>query len=132
MRFLARRDYSTGELRTKLTARGFDRDLVEAVIADCVEHGWVNDEAFALHQSQILADRGWGPAQIRKKLVKHGISNDLAKRTIDVLDVDWLEAARRRISRKFDDPRGEDRERAFRHLTYRGFSSDVARRAVLD
>lgn len=131
-RFLSRRDHSTGELRAKLSKRGFESDLIESVIAACVDAGWVNDEAFAQHQAEVLADQGWGPAQIRAKLQRHGVDNGLATTTIDALDVDWIDAARGRVARKFGDLEDGDHERAFRHLTYRGFSPNTARRAIFD
>ncbi len=131
-RLLSRRDHSTGELRTKLDRRGFDASAIEEVIADYVDRGWVNDVAFARHQAQILADRGWGPTQIRAKLVRHGVSHELAKSTLASLDVDWVVAARARLAQKFGELGRDDGERAFRHLCYRGFSNDVARRAIFD
>lgn len=131
-RLLSRRDHSTGELRAKLTKREFPADLIEAVIADYVDRGWVDDHAFAAHQAGLLADRGWGPIQIRQRLIKHGVERDLAATTVDALDVRWEDAARDRLAQKFDELAPEDRERAYRHLVYRGFSSDTARRAIFD
>ena len=132
MRLLARRDHSTGELRAKLKQRDFDKALIEEVIADLVEHGWVNDKAFATHQAELLVARGWGPIQIRKKLTNHGVDHDLAANVIDDLDVDWVEAARDRVQRKFGELERGQQEKAFRHLTYRGFPADSARRAIFD
>lgn len=131
-RFLARRDHSTGELRKKLAKRGYDADLIEDVIADCVDAGWVDDEAFATHQARILADKGWGPFQVRSKLERHGVPRDLAEQTVDSLGEDWTANARRRLRTKYGELADDDRERAFRHLTYRGFPGAIARRAIFD
>jgi regulatory protein len=44
---LARRDYASGELRTKLHAQAFDEATVQGLIADLAGEGILNDERYA-------------------------------------------------------------------------------------
>ena len=133
MSFLARRAYAVDELRRKLLQRDFDPQLVEEVLADYIGRGWLDDEEFAAHQAELLAAKGWGPSRIRSKLIDHGVARDIAAASVDALDVDWRALARARVLRRFGELREDrDRQRAFRHLTTRGFSSQIARQVVLD
>lgn len=132
LRLLSRRDHSTGELREKLHKRGFSAEVIEAVVADCVACGQVDDDAFARHQAAVLVEQGWGPIQIRERLVRHGIERDHAAATLNELEVDWVTRARARVAQKYGTLEPGDHERAFRHLTYRGFPGSVARRALFD
>lgn len=133
MSFLARRAYAVDELRGKLRQRDFDPQLIEEVLADYVERGWLDDEEFAAHQAGLLAEKGWGPSRICSKLVDHRVPGDIASAAVDALDVDWRALARTRVERRFGELRDDrDRQRAFRHLTGRGFPSHLARQVVLD
>ena len=129
---LGQRDHSTDELRTKLIRKGFASEHVESVLDDFVSRGWLDDRNFARRQAEILAEQQWGPHQIRAKLMKHGVDGDLASDTVDGLDVDWTDLARQRVLRKYGELDSDDVERAYRHLSYRGFPGAVARRVVFD
>lgn len=130
MDLLARRDHSSGELRSKLLKKGFDSVHVDDVIDSLVERGWIDDTEFATRQSKILVRKTWGPLKIVQKLVKHGVDYDLANQVVDALDVSWVELARERLQSRFG--ASFDAEKAYRHLTYRGFDAQTARRAVFD
>jgi len=86
----------------------------------------------AEHQAELLVDRGWGPAQVRAKLMQHGVSSSLAADTVDRLGAHWVDVARARLRQKFGELEEGDRERAYRHLVYRGFAPAVARSAIFD
>ncbi|MEZ4461835.1 MAG: regulatory protein RecX [bacterium] len=125
--FLARRDHSRAELRAKLMKREFPADLVDDVLNDYVERGWLNDSGFASHQAEILARKGWGPLQIQNKLTQHGVGRDDARAATDALEVDWESAARARVEGRF---RAGDEAKAYRHLVQRGFLQGVARKVA--
>lgn len=133
MRFLARRGHSSGELARKLRKRDFPDDLIERVIADFTERGWLDDAEFASHQAQILARKEWGPHKIRAKLRHHGVPDTIAEDAVAALDVSWVELALARVDSKYGELSDDrDRQRAYRHLTYRGFSSRTARAVLFD
>jgi SOS response regulatory protein OraA/RecX len=83
-----------------------------------------------------LVRQGWGPSQVRYRLKEKHLSEvhiDEAMNQWEGEEV-WEEAARDRITSKFRKEPAEftkeEREKAFRHLQYRGYSGSVAR-AVL-
>lgn len=137
VRYLSRRDYSSGELRDKLKKKGFASHAVDQVLAALVERGWIDDERFARAQSEILVRKGWGPLQISRKLQHHGVPRDLADHTLEALaeETSWPEACRERLERKFGpaaDLSQEEKEKAYRHLKYRGFAGATIRRVLFD
>jgi regulatory protein len=137
MRFLARRDYSTGELRGKLLRKEFEADAVDAVIAGFVERGWIDDRRFAEQQAEILHRKEWGPFQVVRKLTSHGVPDDLAQEVVDELGRErgWSQTCRARLLSRFGAPgelEQDDKASAYRHLTYRGFPPNLVRAVLFD
>lgn len=125
--FLARRDYSRKELRGKLLKKELPSDLVDEVLDEYASRGWLDDARFAELQSQILARKEWGPAQIQAKLVHHGVERSVARTAVEALEVVWEEVARERVSGRF--LKGEA-AKAYRHLVQRGFSAGISRKVA--
>src|SRR5262245_40313463 len=132
---LARRDYSTHELKKKLAERGYDEHAREVVVDDLESMGKMNNERYGQNVVAYRARRGHGPARIRNELKKSGLSRsdiDAAVKSEDAPD--FLALARSTRTRKFGPEIPKDRkERAkqARFLQYRGFSNDHIR-AVLE
>lgn len=131
VRILAARDHSRGELRKKLSERGFEQASITQVLDKLEERGWLNDVEFASRQAEILAGQEWGPSKIVQKLMDHGVEFPLARRVVDELEIPWIEQARARVERRFGalDSQSE-KARAFRHLCGRGFTQAMARKVV--
>lgn len=68
-----RRDYSSHELRKKLLADGYWRDIVETCVARAVETGIVNDTRYADVFIHSKAYAGWGRSRIERGLAQKGI-----------------------------------------------------------
>jgi regulatory protein len=132
---LARRDYSTHELKKKLAERGYNEHAREVVVDDLESMGKMNNERYGQNVVAYRARRGHGPARIRNELKKSGLSRsdiDAAVKSEDAPD--FLALARSTRARKFGPEIPKDRkERAkqARFLQYRGFSNDHIR-AVLE
>jgi regulatory protein len=132
---LARRDYSTHELKKKLAERGYNEHAREVVVDDLESMGKMNNERYGQNLVAYRARRGHGPARIRNELKKSGLSRadiDAAVKSEDAPD--FLSLARSTRTRKFGPEIPKDRkERAkqARFLQYRGFSNDHIR-AVLE
>lgn len=74
MEYLSLRDYSSGELYTKLCQKPeIAPQNAAAAVARCVELGLLNDEAFARHRAKYLLARNKSPMQIRTHLQEKGI-----------------------------------------------------------
>jgi regulatory protein len=132
---LARRDYSTHDLKKKLEERGYNEHAREVVVDDLESWGKVNNERYSQNMVAFRARRGHGPARIRNVLQKSGLDRaaiDVAVKGEEAPD--FLALARTTRSRKFGPDLPADRKeraRQARFLQYRGFSNDHIR-AVLE
>ncbi len=132
---LARRDYSSIELKRKLEDRGYREHPVEVVVGDLVSFGKVNDERYGQNVVAYRARRGHGPARIRQELKRSGLNRTAIDEAVKGEDApDFVALARTVRTRKFgpDIPTDrKERARQARFLQYRGFSTDHIR-AVLE
>ena len=132
---LARRDYSTGELKKKLKDRGYIEHAFEVVVGDLESTGKMNDERYSQNFVAYRARRGHGPARIRSQLKTSGLDRSTIDEAVKGEDApDFLALARAVRVRKFGPEIPADRKeraRQARFLQYRGFSTDHIR-AVLE
>jgi regulatory protein len=132
---LARRDYSSVELKRKLEERGYTEHPVEVVVGDLVSFGKVNDERYGQNVVAYRARRGHGPARIRQELKRSGLDRTAIDDAVKGEDApDFVALARTVRARKFGPDLPKDRKeraRQARFLQYRGFSTDHIR-AVLE
>ncbi|HEU4591388.1 MAG TPA: regulatory protein RecX [Steroidobacteraceae bacterium] len=131
---LARRDYSTRELKKKLAARGYTEHAYEVVVDDLESMGKISDERFGQNVVAYRARRGHGPARIRHELQKSGLSRSEIDGAVKGEDApDFLALAKATRIRKFGPEIPKDRKeraRQARFLQYRGFSNDHIRAAL--
>ena len=136
-RFLSRRDHGRGELRDKLRKRDYPDELIDDVLDDFEEWGYLDDEKFAREQGAILARKCWGPRQILHKLRARGVDETIVDQALAEIgeEEDWEERARERLHSRFgraDELDDKDQKRAYRHLTYRGYYPALVRRLLFD
>jgi regulatory protein len=132
---LARRDYSTKELKKKLADRGYTEHAFEVVVDDLESTGKVNDERYGQNVVAYRSRRGHGPARIRNVLQRSGLARSAIDEAVKGDDApDFLALARATRARKFGPNLPTDqktRAKQARFLQYRGFSTDHIR-AVLN
>jgi regulatory protein len=129
---LARRDFSSAELRGRLARKGFDAAVVAQVIAELVEERALNDSRYAANYVRYEAGRGHGPVRIRAELKGLELADELIEAAL-AEGPDWQALAREARMRKFgpEPPTGwPEKARQARFLQYRGFSSDHIRSAL--
>lgn len=126
-RYLALRDHSRHELKTKLLRR-FSPELVERLMTEAEDHGWLISEeqiaerlVLALERKQ--KSRRYIEVQLRKRRLPVPAANEDSE----------AEKIRHLVHRKFGEGQlsFEDKAKAYRFLKYRGFS-DRAIRQVLN
>lgn len=129
---LARRDLPSGELRERLTARGFSADAAAAALAALAAEGAVNDERYAHNYVAYHAGRGRGPIRIGADLRARGLPQELIEAALES-GPDWRAAAAAARARRFGKAAPaswRERARQARFLQYRGFSADHIRSAT--
>ena len=141
LRWLAQREHSRSELRTRLlvASRAADdhRDptgpalavLVDAVLDHLQAQGYLSDQRFI--DSRVHARQGaWGVRRIRHELRQHGLALD--DRQQQQLDASERARARALWLRRFGAVAEAPAERArqIRFLAARGFSAEAIRHAI--
>ncbi|MCH9646385.1 MAG: recombination regulator RecX [Proteobacteria bacterium] len=119
MRMLVRREHSTLELTTKLSAKEFDQDDIDAIIASLIQQNYQSDERFAAEFIQMRFNQGKGPIKISLDLKQRGIDQ------FDLSEYDFYALACKIREQKFGQSVPSDfKEKAKqqRFLQSRGFS----------
>lgn len=129
LKLLGRRDHARKELFTKATRKEYPKEVIENVLDELQEKGFLNDVAFA---EKFASDKSrlnkWGPAKIKAHLFKKGISKSVAEKSIakafeeEDLKETFLNLVLKRKSRFL---REEDaykrKKKVFDHLARKGY-----------
>ena len=133
LQYLARREYSRAELRSKLLPYveadvDFERLPVnlDALLDDLVARGWLSDERAATQLIHSKRSR-FGAQRITHELRQKGIPENLIGESLPHLKETELEAAREVWQKKFGVPPQHQKEKAkqVRFLQSRGFSMEA-------
>ncbi len=127
LRWLSQRDLTQQEIRTRLHRKGFDAEVIDAVISRLLSQNYVSDDRVARQVVETALSRSrQGPMAIRHKLRTRGVDGETADTTWRELTktTDWLKIAEA-IKERYDmnDPR--QRARCARYLARQGFPSTV-------
>jgi regulatory protein len=133
-RYLGHRDRTVAEVRRHLEGKGVDHDTLDAVVAELLEQGYLDDARFA---QRFAEDRraldSWGAERIERKLRDAGVAREHIEAALGTQSADEardaaIELLRRRLSAPPTDDRG--RERALGLLVRRGYDLELAYDAV--
>jgi regulatory protein len=126
MRYLARREHSRAELRTKLLPHVQEGEDVDAVLDELEKRNWLSDARAAEQMVNIKRPR-FGTQRIAHELRQKGIAENLIGNALPRLKETEFEAAREVWQRKFGVPPQGQKEKAkqIRFLQSRGFGLDV-------
>jgi len=129
---LARRDYSRFELARKLSEHEPDEQVVEGLLDELTQKGFLSDERFALATARRLSAR-YGRARVEQTLSGHNLDRGLIDQALTLATQESGSELRRAFEvwqKRFGRPPADLPEKAkqFRFLTSRGFSPDVLRR----
>ena len=134
LRLLALREHTRAELHSKL-ARKLGEDESEADITrtlDALERAGLINEARAAESLLHRRAPRLGAARVLRELREQGTPEPLIEQAAETLRETELERARAVWQRKFGTPPHDAQERArqMRFLAARGFSFEIARRAI--
>ena len=135
LRLLTRREYTTFELRTKLTARQeYADDEIEQTLASLASQGFLDDRrAAAAHVRSASRIKSRGRLRIQRELEIRGLDRELIRRALDDLPAADEAAALERILQRRGLPNrlpAADRRRLFQQLLRRGFTADLIAKAL--
>lgn len=125
MGYLARREHSRLELRTKLVQKNYPVELIESVLTDLIRENLLSDERFAEAYTRSRTQRGFGPLRIRQELRERGVAEELIEQCASDGEPHWMVEMEQVRVKRFGPAKPEDfRDQAkqMRYLQYRGFS----------
>ena len=133
---LAVRACSKGEIRQKLRRIGYSEETADMVICKLEKNHLLNDGEFADQWVQYRSGQKYGPRRISQELRSKGVSAEDAESALeDIPEETQLEnasaLARKALQRaKADEDPRKTRQKVTAALVRRGYSWDLARRAV--
>ena len=126
-------------MRRKLQKKDISPVVIDDVVARLYELEYLDDEAYAHdYAHNRFSSKKYGPVRIRRELEERGVDRHLAEAAVDELFAEadvtaaaWTHAEKRwpRLEDE-DDPRRR-RQKMYRYLRRRGFTSDTIR-PILD
>ncbi len=123
---LSKTGQSEFRLRQKMIRKGFQPDLISALLEKARHLGWVNDEAYS---RSLISDgknlKGWGTGRLRQELKKRGIAEALIRDLLadEKPDPEVINRLAEKIRKKFSPLSDQGNQiKAARYLRYRGFS----------
>jgi regulatory protein len=133
LRLLARREHSRHELALKLRQRQAPESIIDRVLDDYEQEGWLSDERFAEVYGRQRRALGYGPARIRSELQQRGVRlwpDCLSCMT----EANWVALAVKARQKKFGLTYiGDDwtqKARQARFLGQRGYSGEQVEQAL--
>lgn len=138
LRYLARRDHASFELKQKLQKKDFETENIEMVIREFADKGWIDDSKFSRTFACEKAELNkWGPNKIRSHLYKKGLDKKSIETGIEYafenlqpqkICVDLALKKKNRFARETDPYKRE--QKIYRFLAGRGFHSEDIQKAL--
>ena len=84
LRYLARRLHSASELRIKLKQKRYENELIEDVVKELSDTGYLNDLNFSREfTEEKTRTKFWGKNRIKAELIKRGIRTEIITQIIN-------------------------------------------------
>ena len=133
--FVARRAHGIKELEAKLLDKGFEADLINNVIKELLEKGFLNDYDVAYRWAESrIKNRLWGKAKLYNFLREKNIGKDIINKVQREVWEEFSEVdiARKAVDKRFPSAIQPSRSKILSFLKSRGFSSGVIYQMVKD
>ena len=96
--YLARREHSDHELRTKLRKKVESIEELENQIEKLKIEGLIDNQRFSEAYIQSRLRKGFGPIRISQELIQRGVNKEIFINILE--DKDWIELARSALLKK--------------------------------
>lgn len=131
---MARRDYTSAELSTRLIDRGYAAEDVADALQYLIANGSVNDaRVAAAHVRTSTRVKGRGRLRVKAELMARGLSRQAIDEALSAVETgDERDAVLRILKRKRypERPTLADRQRMYQHLLRRGFPGELIRNVL--
>jgi len=131
LRLLKFRIRTEKELMERMRSKGFEEGIIQLVIADLKESGFLNDEEFAREFTRAKIEKLWHPRLILRELLSKGVSMEVAEEVIGEVDIeDLIERARERASILIQRSKGDRRKAKRKVISFflrRGFPMEMVK-----
>ena len=137
-RYLSIRNHSKFELKQKLRKKRYREDLIEEVIIELTEYGYLNDEQFAKDYYGSKIKKNVGPLKIKAGLYKKGVDRNIIEH-IDEINFDedqLLENAIKVAEKKYRQlnerhiEKNKMKQKLYSFLLNKGYSSEIIGKAL--
>lgn len=125
---LAKRDYSSGEMRRSLFRQVNDGEIVNRVMNRLLSHHYLDDARLAEKEISKQLGKFHGLSRIKQDLRQKGLDPLVVEQVLEDTDVDWFEICLKAKEKKFGDSQSQDQKekaKMIRYLQYRGHSLSV-------
>lgn len=132
LEMLSRREHSIWELKRKLVVRGYQSNLIEAVLVELCRDNLQSDQRFTENYIRSRVEHGFGPHRIAAELRERGVSTELIITCLkqeDQWDSQVIKARNKRFGQVIPSSLKE-RNQQIRFLQYRGFTQEQINHAL--
>ncbi|MFV1883696.1 MAG: regulatory protein RecX [Balneola sp.] len=136
IRLLGKRDHARNELKDKARKKGYPSDIIENVLDELVEKGYINNTSFAVKFARDKFEfNKWGSNKIRAELFKKGVSEKDINTALAGLDeanqIEAIEELVEKNKRKFlrSEP-AKRKKKIFDFLLRKGYSVSLITKQI--
>lgn len=98
---LGRHDHSEQELRIKLSRKTDNQQWIDAVIDECYEYRYLDDQRFTETFIRSAQQKGYGIKRIQRDLQLKGISQQLAQTQFQQSEFDYINSATQLLQKRY-------------------------------
>lgn len=123
---LGRRDHSEKELRDKLARKTENKQWIEAIINECLQNSYLNDERFTENYIRSAQSKGFGINRIKNELQRKGITSHHLADIFSTQSYNYIDSAVTLLARKYQQAINNQhlKQKAMRFLQVKGHSCD--------
>jgi regulatory protein len=123
------------ELIKKLKEKGYEEDTIKAVIERLEELGYIDDQQFVdiFIRSKQDTSQGLNKRTLYNKLIQKGVDKELAKQSIEAVDIDEYENAMEAAQKKLNSLKGSLKDKKlklYNFLRYKGFDYETCSKVI--
>lgn len=131
--YLSRSPHTKHDLISKLTDKGYDKQIAELATSELEEMGLIDDREYASLYVEVATEKCYGSAKIRYELNHHGVPSDIIAEIMDSYEGVCTDELVQLLYQKYRNCDFGDikvKQRAVRYLASRGFDFDKINEAI--